>query len=212
MQQSRDKKIWNKIEELYQDSSRKRGQWPSFSLKSIKSGLQPEDFKNHYLAISKEQGEYIYNFILEKKLKKVVEFGTSFGISTLFLAAAVSQNNGQVIATELLASKAKVAQKNFEHAGVDDVIDLRVGDAMQTLSQNVGEIDFLFLDGWKDLYLPLLHQLENQLVPGAFVYVDNANMRGVKPTLQYLNKSSNYEVVTLSGGKAVLAKKIGTLS
>lgn len=208
MVQAIDPVIFKKIDQLYKDSKKGGGFVTALPKILFKSEIRPEDFKNHYLAISKDQGEFIYNLIVKKKLKKIVEFGTSFGISTLFLAAAAKECGGKIITSELIAEKAKKASQNFSEAGVQNLIDLRVGDAMKTLSKDVGKIDFLLLDGWKDLYLPLLKQLEPQFHEQTVVYVDNANMKGVEPTLKHLEESHYYETEVLHQGRAVLATRV----
>jgi len=175
-------------------------------LKGLSKGvfrpLRPEDMKDAYIAISQGQGEYVYNLLLEKKAKSIVEFGTSFGISTLYLAAAAKQYGGKVITTELLEGKCRVAQQNFEEAGLAEWIDLREGDALQTLKDSPEEIDFLLMDGWNDLYLPLLKILEPRLTKGALIYTDNASFPSAKPYLNYLkSKPEKYRSVRLQDEK-----------
>jgi len=124
--------------------------------------------------------------LLERQTKNIVEFGTSFGVSTLYLAAAARKNGGKVITTELLAEKCTVAQQNFREAGLENYIELRQGDALKTLKDLDDKIDFLLLDGWNDLYLPLLLLLEPHFKKGTLIYTDNANFRSAKPFLNYI--------------------------
>jgi predicted O-methyltransferase YrrM len=99
-----------------------------------------------------------------------VEFGTSFGISTLFLAAAVTDNGaGHVVTTELSDKKAAAARADLDAAGVGDAVTILTGDALETLGGAFESIDLVLLDGWKDLCLPVLGLLEPRLVPGALV-------------------------------------------
>ena len=154
--------------------------------KSIFRPLRPEDLKDAYIALSQEQGEYVYDLILQKKSKHIIEFGTSFGISTLYLGAAAKENGGKVITTELLPEKCRIAQQNFDEAGLQDWIDLREGDALETLKDVEDGIDFLLMDGWNDLYHPLLHILEPKLKKGAVIYTDNAGFPGTQPFIDHL--------------------------
>jgi predicted O-methyltransferase YrrM len=86
-------------------------------------------------------------------------------------------NNGRLITTELSASKANRARQNIAEAGLSDIVEIRQGDAFETLRMERGEtIDMLLLDGWKELYLPLLQLLESQLAPGALVIADDLNI------------------------------------
>lgn len=156
--------------------------------KGIFRKLRPEDMEDAYLPISRGQGEFVYNLLLERNIKHMVEFGTSFGISTLYLGAAAEQTGGKVITTELLASKCRIAEQNFREAGLEDFIELREGDALETLSKDLPEeIEFLLLDGWNDLYLPLLELLEPKLKRGCLIYTDNVNFQSTRPFMSYLN-------------------------
>jgi predicted O-methyltransferase YrrM len=136
--------------------------------------LTPEAMKDFYIPVSREQGEFLYLTARATGATKVVEYGTSFGISTLYLAAAVRDNGGgQVIGTEIEASKAAVAERNLKDAGLDELVDVRLGDAMETLRDVPEPIDLVLLDGWKDLYVPILDLMTPRLRPGAVILADN---------------------------------------
>nr|WP_223287529.1 class I SAM-dependent methyltransferase [Halomonas elongata] len=102
-----------------------------------------------------------------------VEFGSSFGISTLYLAAAAEDNDGHVIGSEYYANKRDHALGNLADAGLSHRAEIRLGDARETLDDITGPVDFIFLDGHKPLYLPVLEGLVDQLIPGAWVVADN---------------------------------------
>ncbi|MGB5436911.1 MAG: class I SAM-dependent methyltransferase [Maribacter sp.] len=172
--------------------------------KSIVRPMQPRDFKEAYLSISKEQGEDLAQLIKENNLKNIVEFGTSFGISTLFLAKGAIETGGRIITTELIESKAEKAIENFKRAGVADLVEVRIGDAMETLRKHKEPIDLLLLDGWKDLYLPLFQMLEPNFHSKTFIYVDNANMVDTKVFLKTISQNRKYRLLTIFGGKAEL--------
>ena len=167
----------------------------------------PQDFEFAYLPISVEQGLELHALIVENGLKHVVEFGTSFGISTLYLADAVRHTGGHVVSTELMDSKTRIAAKNLAEAGLISLVDLRVGDAMETLKHDQGPIDLLFLDGWKDLYLPLFQLLESRFHARTVIYADNMDMVDAQPLAAYLQqRGAAYAVEVVSGGKALLAR------
>jgi len=172
--------------------------------KSVIGSFQPHNFKDAYLAISKEQGEGLVKLIKNENIKSIVEFGTSFGISTLYLAQGVLETKGSIITTELIASKAERAQVNFKNAGVEELIDLRIGDALDTLKSHNKPIDLLLLDGWKDLYLPLFTMLESNFHQKTIIYVDNADMAETKAFLNEVRKNENYKLESIHQGKAVL--------
>ena len=190
------------LEKLHQESSSEKLTILKGALKGVFRKLKPEDMKEAYISVSKEQGEYIYNLLINEKAKNIVEFGTSFGISTIYLAAAAKKNNGKVITSELLASKCKIALQNFKDADVNNAIDLRLGDAIKTLKNVPGNIDFLLLDGWNDLYLPLIKMLEPKLSNGAYIYTDNIKFPGSKSFVKYINSHpEKYDTKRLSESK-----------
>jgi len=134
--------------------------------------------------------------------RTIVEFGTSFGISTIYLASAIVDNGGgRLIGSELLASKHARAVDHLEQAGLSEVAEVRLGDAMQTLAETPAPIDLLFLDGWKDLYLPLLRMLEPRLRPGSLVLADNifTFKKDLRPYVDYVQDPGHgYDSATLS--------------
>ncbi len=125
------------------------------------------------IAITHEVGELLYVLALARRARTIVEFGTSLGVSTIYLACAIRDaGDGVVITTEFQPEKAEYAAANLADAGLADVVELRLGDALETLRDLGGPIDLLFLDGWNDLYLPMLEVLEPSLRPGALVAAD----------------------------------------
>lgn len=173
------------------------------SAKAIFRPIQPSDFEKIFLPISKEQGEDLRKLILDNNCRNIVEFGTSFGISTIYLAQGAQQTGGKVITTELLESKAKRAWQNIKDAEVDEFVEIKTGDAMQTLKSFKEPIDFLFLDGWKDLYLPLFKMLEPQLHKGSIIYADNMDMNDTEQYAQYIvEKKDIYSTKLVAEGKA----------
>jgi predicted O-methyltransferase YrrM len=151
-----------------------------------------------YLPISARGGQLLYNLVRAIRPATVVEFGTSFGISTLYLGAAVRDNGtGRVISTELSASKVAAARQTFAETGLDDVITVLTGDALETLGRLEGPVDFALLDGWKNLCLPVLRLLEPRLAPGTLVVADDVELSDLGPYLDYVRDPGNgYQSVT----------------
>lgn len=151
-----------------------------------------------YMPISAEGGKLLYSLIRAARPATVVEFGTSFGISTLYLAAAVRDNgSGRVISSELSADKIAAARRTFAETGLDDLITVLEGDARETLAALDGPVDFLLLDGWKDLCLPVLRLLEPRLAPGTLVVTDDVDLPALAPCLDHVRDPRNgYESVT----------------
>lgn len=133
-------------------------------------GLYPKDV---YLAVSPAMGRFLYLAARAIGARRIVEFGASFGISTIYLAAAAKEAGGNVVTTELEPSKAARARANLAEAGLDGQVEIRVGDALETLKDVRGPVDLLFLDGWKEAYLPVLQLVQPALRPGACVLADN---------------------------------------
>ncbi|OBK79320.1 O-methyltransferase [Mycobacterium sp. 1274761.0] len=145
-----------------------------------------------YLPVTPDAGRLLYTLVRSSRPATVVEFGMSLGISAIHLASAVRDNGaGRVVTTELSAHKVAVAGRNFVDAGLDDVITVLHGDALETLASVEGPVQFVLLDGWKDLYLQVLHLLEPRLAPGALVVADNTSMPGLQPYLDYLRDPAN---------------------
>jgi predicted O-methyltransferase YrrM len=133
--------------------------------------------KDAALAVSRETATLLYMLTRATRARSIIEFGTSFGISTLHFAAALKDNgSGRVITTEFESSKAARARANIAAAGLSDWVEIREGDAVETLARDLPEsIDLVLLDGAKGLYPRILGLLEDRLRPGALVLADNAS-------------------------------------
>jgi predicted O-methyltransferase YrrM len=124
------------------------------------------------LSITPEVGELLYVFVVARRPRTVVEFGASHGYSTIHLAAGARDvGSCRVITTEIEPSKVAAAERNLAAAGLDDLVEVRAGDALGTLA-DIEQVDLLFLDGWNNLYEPVLDLLEPRLSPGALVIAD----------------------------------------
>jgi predicted O-methyltransferase YrrM len=131
-----------------------------------------------FVALDADKAALCYHLCRALRARRIVEAGTSFGVSTLYLAAAVRDNgwragDGVVIATEHEPEKARVARAHFEEAGLDDYIDLREGDLRQTLLDIGGPVDFMLMDIWTPMVLPAIERVAPHLRPGAIVIADN---------------------------------------
>jgi len=135
------------------------------------------EMKDVPLAVSRTTGAFLYMLARSMNARTIVEFGTSFGISALHLAAALRDGGGgRLITTEFEPSKVARARANIAAAGLSDLVEIREGDALETLAHNLPKpIDLVFLDGAKGLYPAVLALLENHLRAGALVVADNAD-------------------------------------
>lgn len=121
---------------------------------------------NAPLAISRQVGEVLHAIVLAMRPKLIVEFGASLGISTIYLASALDDlRAGLVLTTELVASKAQRTEIMLQRAGLGAHVEVRAGDALQTLGEIPAPVDLLFLDGANHLYLDVLKLIRPHLSP-----------------------------------------------
>jgi predicted O-methyltransferase YrrM len=166
--------------------------------------------KNAPLAISRETGVLLYMLARSSCARTIVEFGTSFGISTLHLAAALRDNGGgRLITSEFEPSKVARARDNLTAGGVIDLVEIREGDALRTLRVDLPDtIDLLLLDGAKALYPEILSLVESRLRPGAFIVADNAD--DSPDYLTQVRASAGGYMSTPFGGDVELSMRIGS--
>lgn len=129
------------------------------------------------LPVSREVGGLLYMLARATNARSIVEFGTSFGLSTLHLAAALRDNGGgRLITSEFEPGKLAIAKANLTEGGLAELVEFREGDALETLAVDLPEtIDLVLLDGAKALYSDILDRLESRLRPGAILIADNAD-------------------------------------
>lgn len=153
------------------------------------------------MPISRQTGNLIYSLIRASRPAVVVEFGMSYGISTLYSAAAIRDNGvGHLYTTEMSSKKIAAAAATFAEARIDDLVTILEGDARETLSTIEGEIGVVLMDGWKDLYLPVLQVLEPKLPTGALIVADNADHGGLEPYLETVrNPANGYTSTSIPG-------------
>jgi predicted O-methyltransferase YrrM len=142
------------------------------------------------VALDRDKAEFCYQLCRANNARRIVEIGTSYGVSTLYLAAAVRDNvqaaggDGVVIGTEYEPEKAHAARAHFEQAGLSRFVDLREGDLRETLKQIDGPVDFMLVDIWITMARPALELVTPHLKPGAIVVCDN--------TEQYRSEYADY--------------------
>lgn len=157
-------------------------------------------FSDLYSAVTPERGAVLYLMARAIRARQVVEFGSSFGISTIYLATAVRDNfpaesapAAQVTGSDMEESKVTAATKNIQAAGLANLARILPGDALQTLREVEGPIDMAFLDGPKDMYLSVLEMLEPKLRQGAVIISDNVDSfrKEVASFLEYVQTPKN---------------------
>jgi predicted O-methyltransferase YrrM len=170
-----------------QEAAAAPDQAPSAPTREPSAQERADSLQDVYMPVSRDGGQLLYALTRAARPQTVVEFGTSFGISTIHLAAAVIDNGtGHVFTTELSSAKIDQARANLDAAGVGGPVTVLAGDARETLADVPGPIGLILLDGWKDLYLPVLHLLEPGLAPGALVVADDSTFPSVAGYLAYV--------------------------
>ncbi|KVH57964.1 methyltransferase [Burkholderia sp. MSMB1072] len=164
--------------------------------------------KDYPLAVSRETGTLLYMLARGVGAKVIVEFGTSFGISTLHLAAALRDNGGgRLITSEFEPSKVVRAHANLAAGGLADLVEIREGDALRTLAAGLPDsVDLLLLDGAKALYPEILALLEPRLRAGAFVVADNAEYS--PDYLAYVRAAENGYLSVPFGGDVEVSMRL----
>jgi predicted O-methyltransferase YrrM len=165
---------------------------PCLSWETATSQERADASESTYMPISRQGGELLYILVRASRPNTIVEFGTSYGISTIYLAAAVADNGrGRVVSTELSKAKVLAARANLEEARLADRVTILLGDAMTTLNDFPGPIDLVLLDGWKDLCLLVLRSLESRLAIGALIVADDINLPSLSGYLEYVRSPAN---------------------
>jgi predicted O-methyltransferase YrrM len=139
--------------------------------------LDPKDFVEErdkfLLAVGPATGMLINLLVKEAESKVILEIGTSYGYSTVWLAEAARETGGRVITLELQAEKQRYALERLTQARLADFVEFRLGDARELLAKLDKNVDFVLLDLWKDMYVPCFDLFHPRLNPGAVVVADN---------------------------------------
>jgi len=125
------------------------------------------------LPVGPEVGWFLHSLILARRPARILELGTSYGYSTLFLADAARQIGATLITMDLADYKQAEARANMERAGLADVVEFRLGDAVALIHADPGPFDLVLLDIWKDLYVPCLDAFHPKLSDEGIVAADN---------------------------------------
>jgi predicted O-methyltransferase YrrM len=174
------------------DPGAPRWRKPGLSWETATAQERADASDSTYMPISPEGGDLLYILVRAKRPSTIIEFGTSYGISATYLAAAIMDNGtGHVFSTELSEAKVLAARANLEEARLADRVTILLGDAMTTLNDIPGPIDLLLLDGWKDLCLPVLRSLEPRLAIGALIVADDINLPSLSDYLEYVRHPAN---------------------
>lgn len=138
------------------------------------------------LAVGPETGQLINIIAKSYDAPTILEIGTSYGYSGIWLAEAARASGGRLITLELQDYKSAYAREKSVEAGLADHVDFQVGDALELIAALPGKIDFVLLDLWKDLYVPSLDLFYPKLNPGAIIVADNILRPGGEDVQNYV--------------------------
>jgi predicted O-methyltransferase YrrM len=132
-----------------------------------------ENIDDLLLPIGPATATILSTLIQECESRSILEVGTSYGYSTVWLAEAARATGGIVTTLELHPHKVEYAKAQIAKAGLAEFVDFRVGDALETLKELPGPFEFVLLDLWKDLYIPCFDLIHPKLADGALLVADN---------------------------------------
>lgn len=135
-------------------------------------------YRHGGMNVPAEDGRLLYDIIMNKGYKKGLEIGTSNGYSALWLGMAFKVTGGHLITLEIEPQRAREARENFEHAGLDDIIDSRINDALKEIPALDGKFDFVFIDAWKPDYIKYLELILPKMKPGGVITAHNVTSQG----------------------------------
>ena len=125
------------------------------------------------LAVGEDTARFLQATVIGLGARHIVEVGTSYGYSTLFLAQAAERTGGKVTTYEMSATKQAYAREQIAKAGLAAQVQWKSGDAVKLLEKESAGVDFALIDLWKDLYIPCFERLYPLLSPNAVVVADN---------------------------------------
>ena len=165
---SMDAAVWAVVDEYEARAQREEQLWET---------LGPGEFERRIdemlLPVGRATGTFLNLLAKEACARRILEVGSSFGYSTVWLAEAARAVGGKVISLELRPAKTEYATERLRRAGLADYVEFQVGDALESLAQLRGPFDFVLIDLWKNLYVPVFELLHPKLAPGALVIADN---------------------------------------
>ena len=163
-----DAAVWTVIED-YEARARREGELRA-TLSEEESARRLDEM---LLPVGRATGSFMNLLIRESGARRILEVGSSYGYSTVWLAEAARAVGGKVTSLELRAAKTEYATSQLARASLEDRVEFRIGDAVSSLGDLTGPFDFVLIDLWKDLYVPVFERLYPKLAPGALVVADN---------------------------------------
>jgi predicted O-methyltransferase YrrM len=165
---SMDQAVWAVLEEYEARAQREEKLWSTLS---AEESMRRRD--EMLLPVGRAAGTLMNLLVKEGEARRILEVGSSYGYSTTWLAEAARSVGGKVVSLELQAAKTEYALAQLARAGLAQYVEFRVGDALASLGQLAGPFDFVLIDLWKNLYVPVFELLHPKLAQGAIIVADN---------------------------------------
>jgi predicted O-methyltransferase YrrM len=127
----------------------------------------------YLLPVGPQTGRLMNDLVKAAGSKVIVEVGSSYGYSTLWLADAARETGGHVYSLELHAGKIAYAKSLLQQVDLHDQVTFIEGDALVSIKGLREPVNFMLIDLWKDLYIPCFDGLRPLLANGAIVVADN---------------------------------------
>ena len=159
---------WRVLEEYEARAEREEQLWNTLKEEELRRRL--DEF---LLPVGRAAGMLMNLIVKGAKARRILEVGSSYGYSTIWLAEAARAIDGRVISLELRSAKTEYARAQLERVQLERCVEFRVGDALASLAQLAGPFDFVLLDLWKDMYVPVFELLYPKLAAGAVIVADN---------------------------------------
>ena len=160
------------------------------------------------LPVGKSVGIFLNTLVKESSAQSILEIGTSYGYSTLWLAEAAKETGGKVISLEIDPNKASYAKEKLEKADLIDFVDMRIGDALQSIHEANEIFDFVLVDIWKELYVPSFESFFPKLKKGAYIVADNmifppAHQKETAAYRKAIDQTNSFDSVLLPIGSGI---------
>ena len=186
----------------------KRGHKESERMRRMSDSKMQEHLDEFLLSVGPATGQLLNLLTKESEAKTILEVGSSYGYSTVWLAEAARQNRGKVISLEIHSEKQEHARSSVKKAGLDGFVDFRLGDARDLLAKLKGKVDFVLLDLWKNLYIPCFDLFYPKLSAGAVVVADNmtypeSTRKYVEAYRKHIRKKPGIQSVLLNVGSGL---------
>lgn len=165
------------------------------------------------LEVGEAVGTLMNVLIREAKAKTILEVGTSYGYSTVWLADAARATHGKVLTLDLSANKQSYARSMLDRAGLVDYVEFACGDALEIIERRSEKFDFVLIDLWKDVYIPCFDRVLKKAAPGMIIVADNMifppdNQAMAAAYREHVRRQPGVESILLPAGHGVEVTRV----